>query len=69
MARKHRQCPHCKSKKGFKYQYQMLGSGEITMDFNGNEIDHERNPADDVDDDVECLECGKRIEIDKVETD
>ena len=67
--RKHRQCPHCKSKKGFSFQYLIKGSGMAIMDYNGNEIHSERDVFDDLPNDVTCLGCKRDIEFDKVQTD
>lgn len=69
MERKYRQCPHCKSKKGFSYNYVIGGFGTIAMDFKGKLISTERSGSDDLDKYTTCLSCNKDIEIDRLQTD
>lgn len=66
---KHRQCPHCKGKKGFQLNYQIKGNGMETRDFQGNVIYAERDEFADNDSTVTCLECGGHIDTEKVETE
>lgn len=66
---KHRQCPHCKSKQGFKMTYQIKGYGHEIRTFSGEVVEAEREVVDDLDRHVECIECGKHIDIEKVKTD
>jgi len=66
--RLHRQCPHCKSKKGFTLYYTIHGNGHEGRDFKGKVIDCEREVFDSNERSVECLNCGKPIQYEKVET-
>lgn len=65
----YRQCPHCKSKKGFKLTYSILGNGYEIINFKGKVIDSEKDEVNAIDRDVECLDCGKFIPSEKVEHD
>lgn len=60
--RKIRQCPHCKSKKGFSVSVILGGFQETKMSFQGKIIDVERHGSDDVDEySAKCLDCKKSI--------
>jgi len=63
---KFRQCPYCKSKKGFKIYYIIKGFGYEERNFKGVVREAERNGADD-NDDAECLNCGKALDIERLE--
>lgn len=67
--RKFRQCPHCKSKKGFELRYAICGSGMVQMNFKGQTLDADRHVSDRNEHYVECLNCHKNIEIERVQTD
>lgn len=68
MKGKIRKCPHCKSTKGYKYDYRIGGYGSVTMDFKGNTIDCERNTIDDVDYySVTCINCNSKLDAEKVD--
>jgi hypothetical protein len=67
--RKHRQCPHCKSKKGFVYMVILGGYHQFEMTFNGKIITNERHGTDNVDKYAQCLSCKKLIDIDYLQTD
>lgn len=62
--RKVRQCPHCKSKKGFQIFVRLGGYLELRISFAGKVIESERNGSDDIEKYASCLECGKRIGTD-----
>ena len=63
---KHRICPKCKSNKGFRLEYKIIGYGHIDFTFSGKQIDCNRETYDKTDSFVECLNCGKGIDIEKV---
>jgi Fe2+ or Zn2+ uptake regulation protein len=63
---KHRQCPHCKGKQGFKVLVFLGGLSEITSSFRGKIIDVERNGSDTIHHAV-CIECDKLIDIEKLD--
>jgi len=67
--RLHRQCPHCKSNKGFKLDYQIGGYGHEVYDFKGNAVSSEREGADSIENQVTCLDCGGFIDTHKVQTE
>lgn len=69
MSRKHRKCPHCGSKTGFKVTIRLGGYQDEIRDFNGNLIDCDRVGTDTVDTYAECVDCKKSIETDKLECD
>lgn len=62
-----RQCPHCKSKKGYRVSYVIHGYGHEDKTFSGKTIDANRTVADDIDIDVVCLHCEKRFDTELVE--
>ena len=62
-----RQCPNCKSKKGFTVNYVLGGSHEMTFDFKGNLNLEKREGTDKLDRWAECLNCKKTIEVEKLE--
>lgn len=66
--RKYRRCPHCKGKTGFLVTVYLGGYEESKVTFNGKIIDQKRSGTDDIENRVECLDCGKFIETEKVET-
>ena len=68
MEKKYRQCPYCKSKKGFRIRYTIGGYGHEDRTFKGDVIDSYRSGADDIDNYAECLECGKLIDSVKLES-
>ena len=65
--KKHRQCPFCKSKNGFNTTYQVKGYGEENRSFKGEVINTEKQEVHDHDPFAECLNCGKQIDIEKLE--
>jgi hypothetical protein len=67
--KKYRKCPFCKSKKGFKMTYHIGGTGSQTFDFKGNILDSERETFDSNDPTVECLNCHRQIDIERVQID
>lgn len=62
-----KKCPHCKSKKGFRHDYLITGYGYEIRNFNGDVIDANRETFDKSSDYVECLNCGKPIDSEKVD--
>lgn len=68
MTRKFRQCPSCKSKKGFSYQYTIVGYGREDRTFEGKVIDADRGTCDDLDKYGYCLDCGAKIDINRLDT-
>lgn len=66
---KKRQCPYCKSKKGFELKYSIGGCGMVKMNFKGKTLDAEREVFDTIDSYANCLECGKSIETEYLQTD
>ena len=65
-----RKCPKCKSKKGYRYEYRIRGSGSESRDFKNNVIDAERVVVDDVCAySNRCLECKGSIDYEKVNTE
>lgn len=67
--KKVRKCPHCKSNKGFEYSYGIVGNGIVHATFNGKTIHSEREVFDQAPNYVECLNCHKSIDVEKVKTD
>ena len=68
MRRKHRQCPYCKSKKGFRYEYSIGGYGFEVRDFYGVVHGAEREMVDDIDEHtVRCLNCDAKLDQTKLE--
>jgi len=66
---KHRKCPHCKSTKGFRINYEVFGHGTEDRSFKGVVIDADREVVENVDNYVECLSCGEKIDRECVRTD
>lgn len=66
---KKRQCPHCKSKEGFELRYSVGGHGYVKMNFKGKTLDAEREVFDTIDHYANCLNCGKSIETEYLQTD
>lgn len=64
-----RQCPKCKSKKGFELRYSVGGHGCVTMTFKGKTIDSEREVFDTIDHYANCLNCGFSIDAERLQTD
>lgn len=62
-----RQCPHCKSKKGFNIIVFLGGYEERVVSFNGNLIKTVREGTDRIDNYANCLACGKSIDSDKLD--
>lgn len=62
-----RSCPHCKSTSGFELDYSVNGYGKIKMDFQGNELDHERTTFDDTSLTACCISCGRSIKTDNLQ--
>lgn len=67
MARMFRQCPHCKSKVGFKISYHVKGYGHEDRTFKGKVLDAGREVFDDHESFAECLSCGKLIDAERLE--
>ncbi len=67
-SRKHRKCPHCKSKSGFKIEVQLGGTMEFKVEFSGKIIDTQREGVDNMDDYAYCINCNKSIPAEKVDT-
>lgn len=67
MARKHRQCPHCKGKVGFKITYQTKGFGHEDRTFKGKVLDAEREVFDDHENYAECLGCGELMDSERLD--
>lgn len=65
--RLHRQCPYCKSKKGFRMEYMIKGYGHEIINFKGKVMDAERETVDYIDHAVICLSCDKHMDSDKVQ--
>jgi hypothetical protein len=63
MARKVRQCPHCKSKKGFSISVVLGGYHDYTMSFSGKILDEKREGSDSMESYGACLECKKPIDV------
>lgn len=56
--RKIRQCPHCKSKKGFSVSVTLGGHQESKVTFQGKILDVERHGSDSLDEySAKCLDC------------
>jgi hypothetical protein len=68
MKGKIRKCPHCKSKSGFEMQYSIHGTGSETRDFKGNVYKSSREIFDKTDNVVQCIDCKKYFDTDKVIT-
>lgn len=66
---KMRQCPKCKSKKGFELRYSIGGYGSVEMNFKGLTINSEREQFDTLDHYANCLNCGFSIDTDRLQTD
>lgn len=64
--RKHRHCPYCKSKKGFRINYSIKGYGHEDRSFDGEVLDADRNMVDD-NEIAYCLVCDRSIDINKLE--
>lgn len=62
-----RQCPHCKSKKGYRQSYIIYNRGHEDVTFTGKIIDADQTQNIDIDRFVECLDCGKSFERDLVQ--
>jgi len=62
MPRKVRQCPYCKSKKGFHIFITLGGHESKEMNFKGKILKQNRSGTDDIDKHGNCLECGKSID-------
>lgn len=69
MGRKHRQCPVCKSKKGFQIDYSISGNGFEIRNFQGKVLDTERNIYDDTESYAVCVNCNAHIDAEKLEID
>lgn len=67
--RKYRKCPHCGSKKGFQITVFLGGNMEYDVDFNGTILNSNRNGIDDIENYATCLECGRLIDSEKLDTD
>lgn len=59
-------CPHCKSKTGFRLTVELRGYQYEDITFSGKLITIDRQGTDDIDNQVECLDCGKSISINRV---
>jgi len=65
-----RQCPHCKSKKGFNITYSITGNGEMNMNFRGKQLPgSHRETFDRLDNYAQCLNCGKYIDSELLQKD
>lgn len=64
-----RQCPKCKSKKGFELNYSIVGFGMMQMSFKGKTLDAERSQTDILDHYANCLNCGVSIETERLQVD
>jgi len=63
-----RKCPHCKSAKGYTYDYTISGHGSETRNFKGHVIEAHRSMRDNVDYySVKCINCDKYIDTDRLE--
>jgi len=67
MARKYRKCPYCGGIKGFVVTYQIKGNGSEIRTFKGKVFDAQRELVDDLDPYAYCLDCGKGIDIEKLD--
>lgn len=64
--RLHRQCPYCKSKKGFKIEYQVKGYGYEIRNFHNKVLDAHREIVDG-NERACCLNCNKEINTYKLQ--
>lgn len=62
-----RQCPHCKSKIGFKITYILGGYHDILLNYKGKVIDEDRKGCDTLDSYAECMSCKRSIEVEKLD--
>lgn len=65
--RKHRQCPFCKSRKGFRVTVQLGGYQEMEMSFKGKLLNIEREGIDDIEPYAHCLNCQRLIATDNLD--
>lgn len=63
-----RKCPKCKSSKGFRHDYQIGGHGFEVRNYKGETLEAEREVIDINESKVSCIECGYRIDADKVKS-
>lgn len=67
--KKFNKCPHCKTNKGFKVVIYLGGYQEEERSFKGEVLKVDRHGADDTQETVECLNCGKSIPLENVRVD
>ena len=67
--RKYRQCPYCKNKKGFSFIVTLGGTEYVSKKFNGEVISQERWGKNKIDNYATCMNCGKQIDTDRLDTD
>jgi len=63
MTRKKRQCPFCKSKRGFEIQINLGGTHIKHMSFDGKVLFDEREGTDSIDKYARCLDCHRLIDV------
>ena len=61
--RKKRQCPFCKSKKGFEIHIFLGGTHVKHMSFDGKVLFDEREGTDKIENFARCLDCKKLIDV------
>lgn len=66
--RKLRKCPHCGNRKGFNITTYLGGHIDIDLGFNGKLLREERVGCDTKENFASCLDCGKSIEVSKLDT-
>ena len=66
---KYKQCPHCKSKKGFYFIVTLGGLEYISKSFDGDTISQDRRGLDKIERYATCMNCGHQIDTNRLNTD